>query len=130
MIQFDSLDKGFCGTYQGCTVVYTQQDFDNLWDMNYAPMQRPKPTVDFSKEMVLAAYTGPSGLWSNSGIEIYQVNDVGSALEALFRPSADSSPVPFVDRINAYHLVKVPCSDAEVTFLFESMRIKPWQSRR
>ena len=130
MIPFDSLDKGFCGTYQGCIVAYTQEDFNLLWGQNYFLALSPKkPAVDFSKEMVLAAYTGPNTRLDH-GIAITDVKSAQNGLEVLVSPSTDLKGVSSLNNCNAYHLVKVPRSDAEVTFLFGSKRLKSWLSRR
>ncbi len=131
MIPFDSLDKGFCDSYQGCIVAYSQQAFDLLWNTNYSPAKGPQqPKVDFSKEMVLAAYTGATtGL--DYGIAITDVKFAQDSLEVIVSPSmVDLKDVSSLNNRNAYHLVKVPRSEAEVIFLFGLKCVKPWASSR
>jgi hypothetical protein len=79
-----TLDKGFESQIEQAlqTTVRTADEWSKLWARHAG--QRPRPEVDFSREMVIAVFAG-SRATAGFGIEIVSVQEESGGLVVRFR---------------------------------------------
>lgn len=89
------------------------------------PVPPAMPKVDFSREMVLAAFAGASGACDGFGIARVHGNDT-----TVFAEVQTSDPLPNMACIavvvTPLHMVTVPRSDAEVKFVSVKAQLLPF----
>lgn len=73
------------------------------------------PPVDFTKEMVLAAYSGASP--SNAILEIKKITEKGDTLEVLVEKGVTPAGTIMAIPIYPYHLITTPNSEKKVVWI-------------
>ena len=112
-----TIDRGTNSTMDAekQVTVRTAAEWSALW-RQHAP-DRPQPSVDFSKEMVVAVFLGTRNSAGYS-VEILSVDQGGpGALTVRYRQQQPSRGAITAQVITSpYHIVAVPKSSAEVKF--------------
>ena len=120
-LAFRLLDRGDYAAIEeaGCLVVRSQAEFADLWNRIHENVsaEPPLPDVDFSRQLVLAAFQGqqPSG---GHSIAIDRVVDHGDRLTVLAAktvPAADAMVTMALT--SPYHLVAVDLADGRAAFV-------------
>jgi hypothetical protein len=115
-VALTSLDKGSQSNIDdGRQVsIRTESDWTRLWQQHKP--DRPKPTVDFSKQMVLGVFMG-SRSTGGFAVEILGASETGGALTVQYRETIPQPGAITAQVISApYHLVAVPKVTGTVTF--------------
>ena len=111
-----TLDKGDQSNVDDATqaVAKTQQEWQQLWQ-KHAP-DRPRPAVDFAKEMVFGVFLG-SRPTAGYVLEITGTAQSGGTLVVRYRESPPSRGAMTAQVLTSpYHLVAVPFFPGEVKF--------------
>lgn len=103
---------------QTYTDIHNQADFDALWKKAFEGMSGApdKPVVDFSKQMVLAAFIGDQ---SSSGytIRFTKIDSTGPTINVTILVSQPGQNCPVRQRVtDAYKIVAIPASTKPVNF--------------
>src|SRR5262244_523922 len=123
-VPFSTLAKGLASGVGQPTqiVVRSQNDWAELWSRHMRAQSAPPPlpSVDFSRDMVVALFMGerPTGGYA---IEVTRIERTAQGLSVHYRTSR---PAPSATQMQAltqpFHLVTVPRVDDPVTFVAES----------
>ncbi len=127
-LTFEAIEKGvYSGydesRYEGKTkyVINNNEDWQFLWNEVYS-IQQPTPllpTVDFSKDIVIAVFQGVQGSGGYS-IEIIKIIEAENSIKVFIR---ETSPGPSCEVTAAltqpYHIIKTSKIDKEVIFKTE-----------
>jgi len=117
---FDTIEKGYYGGHKPKAeyVIKDEKEWEKIWNSTYS-ICTPKPdapTIDFSKDMVIAVYQGEFNT-GGYGIEIKQITEGSNSLEVIveetFPGPNDMVTMAFSQ---PYHIVKTEKSDKNVTF--------------
>jgi PrcB C-terminal len=94
--------------------IRTEAEWTRLWQQHKP--DRPKPTIDFSKEMVLGVFMG-SRSTGGFAVEILGAEEAGGALTVRYRETMPRPGAITAQVISSpYHLVAVPKVTGTVTF--------------
>lgn len=116
MIPMRTLEKGGNSVIDEArqATARTAEDWAALW-RQHAP-DRPRPSVDFSKEMVVAVFMG-SRPTAGFAVEIVGVSEASGGLVVQYRETRPSRDAMTAQVLTApYHLVAIPKSAEAVTF--------------
>ncbi len=115
-IALTTIDKGTQSNIdEGRQVtVRSEDEWARLWQQHKP--DRPKPAVDFSKQMVLGVFMG-SRSTGGFAVEILGASETGGALTVQYRETIPSPGAITAQVISSpYHLAAVPKVTGAVTF--------------
>jgi len=116
MMPMRTLEKGSVSLIDGArqATARTADEWAALW-RQHAP-DRPRPSVDFSKEMVVGVFMG-SRPTAGFAVEIVGVREEADGVVVQYRETRPSRDAMTAQVLTApYHLVAVPKSAGAVTF--------------
>lgn len=120
-LAFRSLDRGDYAAIEdaGCLVVRSESEFADLWHRIHQTVsaEPPLPDVDFSRQLVLAAFQGqqPSG---GHAISIDRVVEQGDRLTVVVSESVPAADAMVTMALTSpYHLVAVDLADGRAAFV-------------
>jgi hypothetical protein len=123
-VPFSTLAKGLAsGVDQPAQIVVrSQNDWAALWSrhMGTQAAPPPPPSVDFSRDMVVALFLGerPTGGYA---IEVTRIERTGAGLAIRYRTTRpDPAGMQTQALTQPFHLIKLPRVDGSVTFVLES----------
>src|SRR5213594_288709 len=123
-VPFSTLAKGLASGVGQPTqiVVRSQNEWTALWSrhMRAPSAPPPPPSVDFSRDMVVALFMGerPTGGYA---IEVTQIERTDAGLAIHYRTRRpDPSSMQMQVLTQPYHLITVPRADDPVTFVADS----------
>ena len=123
-VPFSTLAKGLAsGVDQPAQIVVrSQNDWAALWSrhMGTRTAPPPPPSVDFSRDMVVALFMGerPTGGYA---IEVTRIERTDAGLSIRYRATRpDPADMHAQALTQPFHLIKLPRIDGPVTFVLES----------
>src|SRR5882672_1575839 len=123
-VTFSTLAKGLASGVGQPTqiVVRSQNDWAALWSrhMRTQIAPPPPPSVDFSRDMVVALFMGerPTGGYA---IDVTRIERTDAGLAVHYRTTRpDPSAMQMQVLTQPFHLVTLPRADDSVTFVAES----------
>ncbi|MGH8282216.1 MAG: protease complex subunit PrcB family protein [Gammaproteobacteria bacterium] len=115
---------------QQYTDIHNQVDLDALWQKAFANMSAPtKPVVDFSKQMVIAAFAGEQ---ETSGwvVRVSDVDDSGPTLNVTVTVTVPGRDCLFTKNkvSQPYGITAIPASNKQVHFNIKQHNAAPCSS--
>lgn len=102
-------------------VINNNEDWQSLWNKVYS-IQKPTPplpTVDFSKDIVIAVFQGVQGSGGYS-IEIIKIVEAENSIKVFVRETSPGPSCTVTDALTQpYHIIKISKTDKEVIFKTE-----------
>lgn len=127
-LTFEAIEKGvYSGydesRYEGKTkyVINNNEDWQSLWNEVYSIQQptSPLPTVDFSKDIVIAVFQGVQGSGGYS-IEIIKIVETENSIKVFVRETSPGLSCEVTSALTQpYHIIKISKTDKEVIFQTE-----------
>ncbi len=122
-VPFSTVDRGVTSGIKeaGFFVLRTEEEWQRFWRRHASS---DPPVVDFSREMVIAAFMGEQRTGGFS-IEIQKVEDKGGLLKVLVQKTLPAPESPVLQVLTQpYHIIKLAKTELPVRFARRSLKEK------